>query len=162
MSDNLADYLNDHLAGSEFALGLLDLLREQNPGKPLAAFALEMLTQIREDKTFLQGIIDRAGVAPSAIKQAASWLGSKLSELKFTPDAFGTFRALETLALGIDGKAILWQTLASLSTTDPRLTGLSLDNMVARAKSQRQQIETQRILMAQAAFSPLAAPVTPA
>jgi hypothetical protein len=35
MSDPLATYLHDHLAGSNFAIELLDSLRDQYSGEPL-------------------------------------------------------------------------------------------------------------------------------
>ena len=35
MSDSLAIYLHDHLAGSNFAVELLEFLREHHAGQPL-------------------------------------------------------------------------------------------------------------------------------
>lgn len=153
MNEHLSAYLNDHLAAANSAIDLLQLLRDQYPGKPIAAFALEMMSQVREDRTFLQNILDRMGNGPSAIKQAAGWLGSKVSELKFTPDPYGTFRALETLSLGVEGKLLLWQTLASLAGANSALQNLAFDNLMARGKKQRVDIEQQRMLMAEAAFT---------
>jgi hypothetical protein len=75
-----------------------------------------------------------------------------LNEVKFTPDAYGVFRMMEALSLSIEGKLLLWQTLSSQVEMEPALHNLAFDNMMERAKKQRAEIETQRVMAAQAAF----------
>ncbi len=152
MNEHLSAYLNDHLAVVTSGIDLLQFLREQNPQSPLAAFALDMAAELREDRTFLQNIIDRVGQGPSAIKQAAGWLGARLNEAKFTPDAYGTFKAMESLSLDIEGKLLMWQILMKYAGVEPVLQNMAFDNLIERAKKQRAQVEVQRVIAAQAAF----------
>jgi hypothetical protein len=60
---------------------------------------------------------------------------------------------LETLGLGILGKAALWRTLALLAENDARLTDLDFQELIARAEAQHAQVEEGRLLVARTAFS---------
>ena len=119
MSDALATYLHDHFAGSNFAVELLEFLRDQHAGQRLGDAAAGILAEVEEDRKVLQGIIGRVGNGVPILKEASAWIGEKLSELKLRQGAFGTFEALEGLALGILGKVALWRALADLAETDP-------------------------------------------
>ena len=61
MSDSLAIYLHDHLAGSKFAVELLEFLRSQHAGQPLGDAAATLSAEVAEDRKVLQGIIGRVG-----------------------------------------------------------------------------------------------------
>ena len=154
MNDSFLSYLNDHLTDATAGIEILQLLRDQHPEKPIAAFALDLMAQLREDRTFLQNLIDRLGHGPSPFKQAAGWVGARVSELKFTPDSYGMFLALEALSLGVEGKLLLWQTTAAMMESYPALQNMALDNLVERARKQRAEIEAQRRLLARVAFAP--------
>lgn len=154
MSDSLATYLQDHLAGSNFAVELLEFLRDQHTGEPLAGFAAELLTEIQHDREVLQGIVHQAGGSGSLLKDAATWLGEKVSRLKLSRDAFGTFEALEALTLGIAGKLALWRALAKIADSDIRLRGVAFDQLAERAQDQFARAEERRLQAARAAFAP--------
>ena len=155
MNDSFSSYLNDHLAGATAAIETLQLLRDQHPGKPIAGFALEMMGQLREDRTVLQNLIDRIGRGPSPLKQAAGWVGARVSELKFTPDSYGMFLALEALSLGVEGRLLMWQAAQAMVDNHPALQTLAFENLVERARKQRAEIELQRMLLGEVAFAPL-------
>ena len=55
MSDPLAIYLHDHLAGSNFAIELLEFLRDQHAGQKLGDAAGELLAEVEKDRKTLQG-----------------------------------------------------------------------------------------------------------
>jgi hypothetical protein len=150
MSDSLATYLHDHLAGSNLAVDLVEFLRDQHVGDPLGGFAATLLAEIKHDREVLQGIIDQAGSGFPVVKEAAAWLSEKVSQLKFTRGAFGTFEALEALALGILGKLALWRTLATIA--DARIRGVDFDQLGARAQAQHAQVEELRLQAARIAF----------
>jgi hypothetical protein len=152
MSDSLSTYLHDHLAGSNFAVDLLEFLRDQHAGDPLGAFAATLLVEVKRDREVLQGIIDRAGTGFPLVKEAAAWLGEKVSRWKLTRGAFGDFEALEALALGILGKLALWRALATI--VDVRMRGVDFDQLGARAQAQHAQVEELRLQAARTAFEP--------
>jgi hypothetical protein len=154
MSDSLATYLHDHLAGSNFAVELLEFLRDQHAGEPVGAFAATMLAEVEEDRRVLQGLIDRAGKGASIVKEAAAWLGEKLSELKLSGSPLGTFEALEALALGILGKLALWRALELIADSDARVSGLDFRQLAERAQGQHSRVEERRLQAARDALAP--------
>jgi hypothetical protein len=159
MSD-LTTYLHDHLAGSNFAIGLLEFLRDQHAGEPLSDSAAALLAEIQQDRKTLQEIIGLLGDGPPILKEVTAWLGEKLSELKLRRGDFGTFEALEALALGILGKLALWRALAIVAVVDARLRDLDFKQLADSAERQHSQAEELRLQSARAAFAP-AQNVTP-
>lgn len=157
MSDPLGTYLHDHLAGSNFATELLNDLRDQHVGEPLGQFAAAWLIVLEEERQVLRRIIDRVGSEPSALKEATAWVGEKVSRFKLrraNSGEFGTFEALEALALGILGRAKLWRALAIIAPTDVRVRGVDFDALAARAQAQHEQVEERRLQIAATALRP--------
>jgi hypothetical protein len=155
MSTRLATYLNDHLAGAQFAIRLLEHLRESNAGEPIGNFAAKLLVDIEDDRTVLQGIAQRFGGQPNPLKEAAAWLAEKASRLKLRlgSDAeIGRFEALEALSLGVLGKLALWRALEAVANTNTQLRGIDFDRLSARAESQHSEIEAYRLTAAQNAL----------
>lgn len=153
MSDALATYLQDHLAGAQHAIDLLQNLRTRHAGKPLGQFAAGLLEEIEADRGVLRGLAERVG-GPSGLKELGAWLSEKLSRIKLDDraDGFGTFEALEFLELGIRGKRLLWIALSTLAVTDPRLQGTDLGQLIAHAENQEKQVEERRLEIARTAF----------
>jgi hypothetical protein len=146
MSEHLATYLSDHLAGARFAVELIERLQGAHAKEPLGRFAGELLVEINKDRAVLQEIADRVSGGGGTIREATAWLAEKASQLKLrigAKDALGTFEALETLSLGVLGKSKLWKVLAVV--TDERLRGVDYDELVARAEAQHADIEAWRL-----------------
>jgi hypothetical protein len=103
MSEPLAIYSHDHLAGAVVAINLLEVWRDQRTGESLGQFAAELLVEVEADRAVLQGFAERVGAGSSRLKEATAWLGEKVSRLKLRRRAaggLGTFEALEALARG--------------------------------------------------------------
>lgn len=66
----------------------------------------------------------------------------------------GTFETLETLALGIMGKAKLWQALQIAASIDRRLAGLDFARLEQRAIAQHDAVEAYRRRLATVVFAP--------
>jgi hypothetical protein len=52
----MATYLHDNFARSNFAVELLEFLRDQHAGQPFGDAAAGMLGEIEEDRKILQGL----------------------------------------------------------------------------------------------------------
>jgi hypothetical protein len=155
MSHDLSTYLHDHLAGSTLALELLEHLRTLHSADFIGAFATELLLDIETDRTSLQQIAVRIGQPSNAVKEAAAWLGEKVSRLKLGDAgaiSFGTFETLEFLELGIQGKAALWRALEAASTSDIRLQATDFAYLINRAEDQAARVEKQRLELARSVF----------
>lgn len=148
MSDSIASYLDDHLAGARGAVDLLEVMRDRHEGEPLGRFAGELLQEIQEDRRLLRRLAERIGIQSNVLRETGAWLAEKTSRLKFRhggSDEFGTFLALETLALGILGKRALWKALSELSTKDTRFQGPDYAHLIERAEAQHSRTERERI-----------------
>lgn len=156
MSDPLAAYLHDHLAGSNFAIELLKNLEQRHAGDPLAAFAAAELPLLLEDRLIVQGIVDRIGAEAPTLKEAAAWVAEKASRFKLKHPgsrAYGAFESLELLAIGVHGRVALWRALA-LMRGDERLGDHEFDALAARAQQQHDRVEQQRLHLATRALQP--------
>jgi hypothetical protein len=157
VSEPLATYVHDHLAGSAHALDLVAVMRDHYKSEPLGHVAAGLHREISSDRETLQMIADRVGPATSGIKEGAAWLAEKISRMKLQhSDArgLGTFEALEFLLLGIHGKLALWKALAEISRCEARLQGFDFENLMARAQAQEMVVESYRLAAARTAFLP--------
>jgi hypothetical protein len=146
--DPLMTYFRDHLAGAQAAIDLLEVLRDQHPGTPLGQFAAGLPAEVEEDREALRGLAEQVGAGASGLKEAAAWLGEKVSRVKLRRRSAGelaTFEALEALGLGILGKRALWRALAVVAGGDDRLCGMDFHHLAARAHAQHVQVEERRL-----------------
>jgi len=112
MSDPLATYVNDHLAGSAYAMDLVESIRDTYQGQELGQFAAWLVKEIEADREVLQGLAERVSGGSSKLKELTTWLGDKVSRLNLGHGAnngLGLFEALEFLEIGIHGKLELWR-----------------------------------------------------
>jgi hypothetical protein len=147
-------YLNDHLAGARFGSDLARRLAQRMGGASMNALAEE----IEEDRQTLQDVMDRLGTTRNPVKEAATWVAEKVSHVKLSGltaghREFGLFMALETLSLGVEGKASLWSALADVADHYPALHDVDLAALRERAVAQRQVVEAERAAAARRAFT---------
>jgi hypothetical protein len=151
----LAVYLNDHLAGAAAGVALLASLAER---PSISGPAKALHDEVLDDKRELERLMERLGVAKSAVRQGAGWLSEKLAELKTRVDdpSGGTlheFELLEAISLGVHGKRSLWTTLKTASASAAALDGVDFDRLITRADDQRARLETLRLAAAQRALA---------
>ncbi len=158
MADKAMDvYLNDHLAGAKFGSDLADQLRAQNQGNTLGAAMQSLAPLIEQDRQTLIGVLEKMGTSENPVKQATTWIAEKAIRLKFAGDRsggkdLGTFMAVETLTLGVEGKRSLWITLKAVADRYPQLASVDLDGLIERAQSQHDQLERERVAAAERAL----------
>jgi hypothetical protein len=155
--EDLASYLNDHLAGSVGALELLDRLIKTYEGKPLGQFFTELRAEIEADQEKLQQLMDKLGTEESTVRKAGAWIVEKISRPKIQlsekrEGEMGLFLALEALALGIDGKRSLWRALAAASEGLVQLRLLDYAKLEMRAVEQHDRVEVKRLEVAREVF----------
>jgi hypothetical protein len=156
MRDSLSVYLQDHLAGAAHATDLVAHLRDEHPGEDLGRFAAELLRNIKEDERTLRDLAERVGDGSSSLKEAGAWLSEKIARLKLSHDSgggLGLLEALEFLSLGIQGKLSLWRNLQVAAADEPRLRGIDLERLIARAHRQHAQVESWRLHVAHVLFA---------
>jgi hypothetical protein len=144
--DDLSVYLNDHLAGATAGVNLA----QRTVGGDIAA-------EIEEDRAALIEVMDRLEVRQDPVKVALGWAAVRAARLRFVAGLLGhaplgRLEEIEALALGVEGKLALWQALRHTHDSDPRLDDVDLDDLIARARSQRRRLERLRMGAADAAF----------
>jgi hypothetical protein len=149
---NLDIYLNDHLAGAVAALELLANLQEQHKDEPLGNVFGTLKVDIDADKEELREVMRSLGIEESTIRQTGAWAAEKVARarLKIAGDQPGLVLALEGLIMGINGKRMLWRSLAVANLLN--LSKWDFEKLQRRAEDQIERAEAARIQAAQRAF----------
>lgn len=150
-------YLQDHLAGS---VGLLELARRgagQYGGSGIGAFMERLAEEIEADHDALERFAAAVGTGGDRLKQALAWTAEKAGRLKLnghllTPSPLSPVVELEVLALGIEGKLLLWRALAALYAEGETPGGIDVGELIARGERQRAEVEEHRLAATSAAF----------
>jgi hypothetical protein len=148
-SSYLTVYLNDHLAGSNVAVELVRRASRAHAGTDLGTFLSSLAAEIETDRRELRQIMASVGARPHRVKLAGAWLGEKVRRLKFNgrllrPSPLTPFIELETLAIGIHGKFLLWGALIACAA-ELGLSATRLEELSARADRQHTEVEGYRI-----------------
>ena len=151
-------YLNDHLGGATLGSELAIQIGDDAEGTPLADVMTTLRAQIEEDRETLVDLMQRMSVTRNPVKQATGWLAEKASRVKFSglssgESDHGIFMALESMALGVQGKASLWRALREVRAEHPPLASVDLDALVARADEQYAILERERLVAGARALS---------
>jgi len=144
----LGVYLNDHLAGSTAGVGLAGRLAAAEGD--WAPELRRIATEIGEDRRTLLELMDRLNVPVKRYKTALAWLGEKAARLKpnlrfMSRSPLSRVIELETMRLGVEGKAAGWRTLREVAETEARLDSERLDALLNRALQQAEDLERLRV-----------------
>ena len=152
---DLDSYLNDHLAGSVSALELITYWAEAHKGEALGDFFAEMEREIKADQKTLLDVMRLLAVEESKMRKAGAWAAEKVGRARLIvggdkPDGLGLVLTLEGLIMGVIGKKMLWETLAS--TKLQRLDSYNFEQLQRRAEQQVDRLQTERISAIRQAF----------
>jgi len=158
-NEDLATYLNDHLAGSVGAMEMIEHLIKTYEGKPIAQFCRELREEISADQDELREIMRALGVKESGVRKAGAWIGEKFGRMKLGLEGEGArdpglFVALEALLLGIKGKEVLWRALAVVQERWPGLQRFDFACLQKRAVEQGGRVNAKRLKAAREALAP--------
>lgn len=153
MDQELERYLNDHLAGSSGALLLIDEIAEKSDYSDAKAFFRELKGKVEADRSLLGELQKSIDKEPSAILKAAGNIAARVGGLKLMwegikPGSLGMFEALEMLALGVQGKRLLWLALQEIQPWFPEWSEYDFTDLELEAVRQRDGIERWRIVAA--------------
>jgi hypothetical protein len=148
--DLLGIYLNDHLAGSKAGVELAARLVDSHRGTEAEAVLERVRAEIAEDRQVLLQIMRALGVPTSRYKVIGGWLAEKVGRVKANGRLFGrsplsSVLELETMELGVHGKAAGWRALRAVAEHDDRLDPARFDELLARARWQADALEELRM-----------------
>jgi hypothetical protein len=154
----LGIYLNDHLAGATAGTGLARRVarshRDADHGKRLDLLAKD----IAADRRALVELMRGSGVPVRRHKMLAGWLAEKAARLKPNAGVLGRsplsdLIELETLYLGIQGKAAGWRVLLAAAANGAPVDQGRLRLLDERASDQLAVAEDLRIQAGTRVFS---------
>jgi hypothetical protein len=153
----IATYLNDHLAGSEAALEILDHLESSHGTGSVGEVARRLRTEITDERKVLKNLLDQLDASASVPRRVAGWLSEKALELKLIADDPGDgylrlLEAVETLKLGVHGKLGLWVALQANEDVVPVLATVEYQPLIRQAEAQETLLESVRLDAARSAF----------
>jgi hypothetical protein len=155
----LGIYLNDHLAGATGGIELARRTAGAHRGTEAGTTLTRLAKEIEEDRNALLAIMADLEVPVRQYKVAAAWAAEKAGRLKlngrlFDRSPLSSLVELETLRLGVEGKACLWRTLLLVAKYEPRLDAPRLDVLLERATSQLERVEAMRMDASAEVFTP--------
>lgn len=150
MDHSLTRYLNDHLAGSSGALLLIQKLADSHDEFEARDFFIHLKEKVEADRSILEDLLEKIGQNPSAFLQVVGGIAARIGGIKFMweqvePGKLGTFEALEMLALGVQGKLLLWHALGEIAPWFPEWDGIHFAELELQAIHQRDSIESWRL-----------------
>jgi hypothetical protein len=153
--DYTAIYLNDHLAGATSGMELARRMAgSAEPGSESAAVLRKLATEITADRAALIKMMAALGIGVRGYKVFGAWAGEKAGRVAklnghlLTRSPLSALEETEILRLGVTGKAAGWRTLRTLADTDSRLDAARLDELLARASRQEDELEDLRVRVA--------------
>ncbi len=144
----LSIYLNDHLAGATAGAELAKRMAKAHHDQ--AERLRRLAAEVVQDRAALTDMMAGLGIPVRRYKVAAAWAGEKAGRLKlnghlFTRSPLSFLEELEIMRLGVEGKAAGWRTLRTVADTDNRLEAARLDELIARARRQSDELESLRV-----------------
>ncbi len=155
MSEMLRTYLQDHHAGATAGLELARRAAASNSDSEYGPELERIASEIDADRAALERAMERLGVKPSAVKDAAGWMAEKLGRLKpnnslLSYSPLSRVVELEGLVIGVTAKLAVWE--AMRTAVGERLDGIEFAELAERAGDQRGRLETLRRRAAAEAF----------
>ncbi len=150
MDQEIERYLNDHLAGSSGAVLVIDHLITTFEAPEAVVFFEDLKKAVEVDRALLEHLLASSQMQSSSIHQAAGKLAARVGFLKLMweglePGKLGLFEALEMLALGVQGKRLLWSALGEISCWFPEWKDIDFAGLELEAIRQRDGVEEWRI-----------------
>ncbi|MEU7313819.1 hypothetical protein [Streptomyces sp. NPDC007083] len=157
-ADKLAIYLNDHLAGATFGTGLARRIARRGRNGAHGAELEHLAEQIAEDRNYLLTIMGELGLPVRRYKVYGGRVAELLERLKpngvlHDPSGLNSLMELETLRLGVEGKALLWRTLLRTGQREGALDEDRIGQLLERALEQIDTLEALRMVAVEANFS---------
>lgn len=158
MDSFLQIYMNDELAQGVAWRELARRSQKKNDGTELGEALRVVATAIAEDVDTFEKMMANLRLKRSRFKIAAAFAAERAARLKlngrlFSYSPLSRFLELEILVMGIDRKKQMWQTLGDLACLRDRLPEVDFDDLIARAKEQKQTLQYFREIAGRAVFT---------
>ena len=141
--------MNDQLALGVVWREVARRAARENRGTEAGRAIAEVAAGIAEDVSTFESLMDRLGLERSTVKPAIAAAAERVGRLKLNGRVRGSsplsrFAELDFLAMGIEGKKILWENLRDLAELGDALPDVDFESLIERADAQRRRLEPHR------------------
>lgn len=159
----LAAYLREHLSGSDVAVQVVERLRRTQAGTEEGRLFAELFEQFEEDRGVVRDLLARMGLSSRSVKRLAGQASGSLLSMTAggAPGDLSLFRTVELLAIGVQGKRLMWRALQCLGPDFKAPGRRSLTELEAAAVRQWEAIEACRQILAARTFPAFGTSVRP-
>lgn len=139
--DLIGVYVNDHLAAAAGGIELVRRMLGRWRGTPYEPRLEELLDELLEERSALERQLQAFGVPVRTYKQAAVWLGEKLSRAKLnghllSRSPLSDLVEFEFIAIAVLAKRAGFETLRAAAEVDPRIDEAVFERLIAQADKQ--------------------------
>ncbi|MGP3947612.1 hypothetical protein [Streptomyces sp. 7N604] len=143
----LGIYLNDHLAGATAGVELSRRMARAHRRSGRGDDVKRLATEIASDRWSLIRLMEDLDVPVRRYKFYGAWAGEKVGRLKLNgrlirQSGLSVLLELETLRIGVEGKALLWSALLAAAADNPRLDADRIRELRDRAGQQMDILES--------------------
>ena len=143
-------YMNDQLAAGVVWREVARRSQRNNEGTDVGEALARVAAAIADDVATFEQIMKRLGLPRNPIKRRLAVAAERVGRLKLNGSVrsyspLSRFVELEFLAMGIEGKKLLWATLRDLAGLSARLPHVDFDGLIERAQGQRDELEPFRV-----------------
>lgn len=145
----LGVYTNDHLASATGGIELVSRMLSVHRGTTYEARLAELLDELREERAALRTTMTALGLPVRQYKQAAVWIGEKLSRAKpnghlLTRSPLSDLVEFEFIATAVLAKRAGFETLRAAGETDARIDAAVFERLIAQADKQHRWLADAR------------------
>ena len=147
--DLLGIYCNDHLAASTGGIELVSRMLGRWRGDRYERRLEELLGELREEKSALRSSMAALDIPVRQYKQAASWVGEKLTRAKLngrvlSRSPLSDLVEFEFIATAVLAKRAGFESLLAVAAVEPRLDADLLARLIAQADKQHDWLADAR------------------
>jgi hypothetical protein len=155
--NELRTYLDDHYAETRAAVELARQARDDSADPERRVTWQNIVEESETDHEILGKMLESLGFGRDRVGLFVAWAGKKSARLKPNgrlggPSALGQLFEIEMMFLSVTRKLFLWMNLAAADY--PKLRKFDLDELIARAESQRDRLDDHRIMLGAEVFGP--------
>ena len=151
----LATYLREHLSGSDSAIRVVERLRRTHAGTAEGSLFAALFADFQREREVVRAVLDEIGASTLSAKRLVTEAGGAVMApmVGGTHGGLALFRTLEALAIGVQGKRLLWRAMQHVEPEFTQASRSRLRELELLAVRQWETIDERRRTLVQATFT---------
>jgi hypothetical protein len=151
----LATYLREHLSGADAAIRVVERLRRTHAGTAEGRLFGALFVDLQRDRDLVQAMLGEVGGSTLSTKRIVTGAAGVFIALAASSERgdLAFFRTLEGLAIGVQGKRLLWRAMQELEAPFTQVSRSRLRELETLAVRQWEAIDERRRALARSTFA---------